>query len=408
MRCARARDTVRSMAAVDALLPPRQESIFTRAFVMLALAELAYFTADGVAIYTLPMYVTGPLGSDKAGAGLAFGAFALSALVLRPVAGRLCDIHGRLPVLLAGASLCAAGMFLTAHADTLPKVVALRLLLGIAEAAFFVACFAALADLAPPSRLGEALSYNSLSLYVGIALGPPLGEGLVERWGFTTAWYSAAGLAVVAALVVLSIGETRPRELSASEPGRFIHWKAVPITLGFFSGLVGMGGFLAFAPLHADEAGMRNTSIPLLVYGVAVVACRIVFSKVPDRLPSLPLAAAALAAIAAGLAVLALWVAPAGLILGTLLLAVGVAFCTPAFFSAIFATAEPSQRGAASGTATIALDLGIGGGPILLGLVAQDAGIAWAFGAAALVAAIGSAWTLSLQRQPRDDVMTGR
>jgi predicted MFS family arabinose efflux permease len=375
--------------------------MFTRAFVMLALAELAYFTAVGVSIYTLPLYVTGPLGSDRAGAGLAFGAFAISALVLRPVAGRLCDTRGRLPVLLTGAVLCAAGMLLTAHAGTLLEVVALRLLLGIAEAAFFVACFATLADVAPPSRLGEALSYNSLSLYIGIAFGPPLAERLVERWGFTTAWYAAAGLAVVAALVVLSIGETRPPEQSAGEPASLIHWKAVPIALGFFTGLVAMGGFLAFAPMQADAAGMRDTSIPLLVYGVAVVGCRIVFSKVPDRLPSLPLAAAALAAIAGGLATLALWVAPVGLILGTLLLAVGVTFCTPAFFAAIFATAKPSERGAASATASISLDLGIGGGPILLGLVAQGAGIPWAFGAAALVAAIGSAWTLSLRFRQR-------
>ena len=64
---------------------------------------------------------------------------------------------------------------------------------GVAEAAFFVAGFALLADLAPPSRMGEALSYNSLGLYLGIALGPPLGEaadravgvrrGLVRRHG---------------------------------------------------------------------------------------------------------------------------------------------------------------------------------------------------------------------------------
>ncbi len=70
---------------------PLASDCFTPAFVRLALADLAYFTAAGVAIYALPLYVTGPLGSDKAGAGLAFGAFAITALVLRPIAGRLSD-----------------------------------------------------------------------------------------------------------------------------------------------------------------------------------------------------------------------------------------------------------------------------------------------------------------------------
>jgi MFS family permease len=50
--------------------------------------------------------------------------------------------------------------------------VILRLLLGMAEALYFVAGFAALADLAPPGRAGEAQSFNSLAVYVGIATGP--------------------------------------------------------------------------------------------------------------------------------------------------------------------------------------------------------------------------------------------
>ena len=77
--------------------------LLTPAFLMLAVADLAYFTAAGVTIFALPLYVTGPLGSDEAGAGLAFGAFAVTALVLRPFAGRASDTRGRRPLLLGGA-----------------------------------------------------------------------------------------------------------------------------------------------------------------------------------------------------------------------------------------------------------------------------------------------------------------
>ena len=130
------------------------ERLLTAAFVRLTLADVAYFTATGVAIYTLPLWVTGPIGSDKSGAGLAFGAFAVSALILRPVAGRLADTRGRRPLLVGGALISAVGMLGTAYADNLVLVILLRLLLGVAEAAFFVASIAALADLAPPSRMG--------------------------------------------------------------------------------------------------------------------------------------------------------------------------------------------------------------------------------------------------------------
>ena len=178
--------------------PDNLERLVTPAFIRLALADLAYFTSAGVAIYALPLWVTGPVGSDESGAGLAFGAFAVSALILRPVAGRLADTWGRRPLLVGGALLSALLMLGTAYADSLVTVVLLRLLFGVAEAAFFVASLAALADLAPPTRMSEAVSYNSLGLYLGLAFGPPLGELLVRMAGFTAAWYGAAVLSLIA------------------------------------------------------------------------------------------------------------------------------------------------------------------------------------------------------------------
>ena len=388
-------------AQATSLPPTRQDGtdpLFTPSFVRLVVADMAYFTSAGVAIFALPLYVTGPVGSCEAGAGLAFGAFAVTALVLRPVTGRLSDAFGRRPFLVGGALLCAVTMVLTAHADSLGLVIALRLALGVAEAAFFVASLAALADLAPASRMGEAVSYNSLGLYLGLALGPPLGEVLIGSLGFTAAWYGAAGLALVAATVVCAIGETRVAMPAETGGKGLVHWPAVPPALGFFASVVAMGGFLAFGSLQADEVGLSSASLPLLVYGSVVVAGRVCFAKVPDRLPSLPLGAAALVAIAAGLLVMATWTAPVGLLIGTSLLALGVTFSTPAFFSAVFATATPAERGAASGTASAFLDLGIGGGPVLLGVVADAAGIRGAFAVAAAVALAGSVWTLCLTR----------
>lgn len=88
-----------------------------------------------------------------------------------------------------------------------------------------------------------------------------------------------------------------------------------------------------------------------------------------------------------------------------MLLGAGVALSTPAFFAAILATASTATRGAAAGTASISLDLGIGLGPILLGLVAHYGGVPGAFGVAAGIALVGSLWMAWLratqQIQPR-------
>lgn len=380
---------------------PHDTALFTRPFVLLAFADLAYFTSAGVAIYALPLFVTGPLGSNEAGAGIAFGAFAVSALVLRPFAGRLTDTWGRRPMMISGALIAALAMASTAAADSLAVVIALRLASGVAEAAFFVAALAALADLAPPSRMGEAISYNSLGLYLGLAFGPPLGEVLVETWSYQTAWFGAAVLAVLASVVVLGIPETR-HALGAAEAGHaMIHRRAVPAALAFLTSLLAVGGFLSFSALHAHDVGLAGTSVPLFLYGLVVVFCRIAFAKVPDRLAPLPLGAAALSAIAAGLMTMAIWTTPAGMLVGVVVTAVGVTFSTPAFFSAIFATAEPSERGAASGTASLAIDIGLGGGPIALGFVASAAGIPSALVFGSAIALVGVLGTLLLHTRTR-------
>src|SRR5688572_24045897 len=384
----------------EELVPP----LFTRGFVALGVADLAYFVSVGVAIHTLPLYATGPVGSDEAGAGLAFGAFGVTALLCRPIAGRLSDVHGRKPLLVFGALLAAAGMVMLPYVDTLIGVVAIRLLQGVAEASFFVAGFALLADLAPPARLGEALSYNSLGLYLGIAFGPPLGEIVVEHWGYTEAWWVAGALAVAAAVIVRWVPEV-PGE-GGDGHGKLIHRPGLPASLGFFASLAAISGFLAFASLWSEEVGLDNTSLALGVYGGVIVVCRVAFAKVPDRLPSLPLAAGSLVAIAAGLAVIVGWQTEAGLLTGVVVMAVGVTFSTPAFFAAIFATATPGERGAAAGTASAFIDLGLGFGPIALGLVARQQDLSWAFGAGCAFALIGAAWTALLAHRARFAVDT--
>jgi predicted MFS family arabinose efflux permease len=389
------------MLSTARVRPDNRERLVTPAFIRLAVADLAYFTSTGIAIYTLPLWVTGPVGSDKSGAGLAFGVFYVAALLLRPVAGRLADTRGRRPLLIAGALISALGMLGTAYADSLVPLVLLRLLLGVAEAAFFVASIATLADLAPPSRMAEATSYNSLGLYLGLAFGPPIAELLVMAAGFSAAWFGAAALSLIAVVVAAGIKDVRSRSASTDPPARLILWKAVPPALGFFASVVAMGAFFAFGSLQANAVGLTPVSTPLFVYGVVVVAGRLLLARVLDRFPALLLGAIALAIIGAGVMIVALWSTPIGMVLGAAVFGFGVTLSTPAFFSAIFATAQPNERGAASGTASVFLDLAVGGGPILLGLAAQAAGIPFAFSVAAAVALAGCVWILALFRMWR-------
>ena len=163
-----------------------------------------------------------------------------------------------------------------------------------------------------------------------------------------------------------------------------------------------MGGFFAFVAIYAtDDLGLSGSGEVLLLFGLIVVVTRIAFAKLPDRVSPFRLGAVALAFCATGLGTAAVFVGVPGLLVGAALLAVGVAFTTPAIFAAIFARVPASERGAASGTASLFIDLGFGGGPMLLGIVAGSAGIPAAFLVAALIAAVGAAGSalLSVDRR---------
>jgi MFS family permease len=383
----------------------RPDTLFTPAFVALTLSDLAYFIAAGALIGVTPFFVTGPLGGGPAAVGLAVGAFSLTTLVLRPLAGRWADRHGRRPLLVGGAGLFA--LLVVGHllVTDLAWLVVLRLLLGAAEALYFVAGFAALADLAPPGRAGEALSYNSLSLYVGIAAGPILGEALLGWGGFPLVWAGDGVLLAVAALLAARVPETLRPTSGPSPPAPLIHPAALVPGLGLFLGVAVVGGFLAFASLHAARLGLHLWSTVLGLFGVVVVACRILFARLPDRVPPLRLAAAALGASAAGLVLIAAVPAAWSLFIGAGLLAIGSAFLTPAVFAAIFSRVPPSERGSAAGTASVFIDVGLGGGPVVLGLVAAASGLPAAFLTAAGLAAAGAV-LLASRPIPRAPVRT--
>jgi predicted MFS family arabinose efflux permease len=380
-------------------------TLFTPAFIALLVSGLAYFTTGGMEIPLAPLFAARVLGGDEIGVGIAVGALALTALFLRPIAGRTSDRWGRRPLLVGGALLYAAATAAHAVAPDLAVLVGLRLVLGVAEAFFFVAALAAMADLAPPGRTGEAISFYSLSLYLGIALGPLLGQALLNLGGFTLAWLGAAVLALLAAVLATRIPETRRAMETDDQPVvPLIHRASIGPGLAQLSGIAAMAGFFAFVALHAEAIGFVDWSLVLLEFGGIVIATRLVFAKLPDRVPPYRLGSAALVLTAAGIAIVALVPDSLGLLIGAAILAVGVAFTTPAFFSAALSRAAPNERGAAMGTMSVSIDLAFGAGPLVFGLVAAAGGIPAAFLAGAALALIGAVGVVAVLLRPASTV----
>lgn len=350
-------------------------SLLTPSFVALAVVDLLYFTAAGVLLAATPLFARDVLGAGNAGVGVVIGAFGVTTLLTRPFAGRAADRHGRRALLVVGAG--AVGLLTLAHllVDSVPALVGLRLLLGVAEALFIVAGFAALADLAPPGRSGEALSFNSLALYLGIALGPGLGQVIIEGAGFAAAWVVAAALFGVSAVVIVVLVPETLEQPDDPVPSALVSRAALWPAFLLFAGVAATGGFLGFGVLHAREVGLAAWGLAPLVFGATVVTLRIAFATLPDRTEPMRLAATALLLDAAGLVVMGAVATPAGVLAGALLLGVGSAFLTPAVFTAVFSRVTAAQRGSAAATTTVLIDFGLSGGPLVVGLAAAGIGL---------------------------------
>jgi MFS family permease len=79
-----------------------------------------------------------------------------------------------------------------------------------------------------------------------------------------------------------------------------------------------------------------------------------------------------------------------GLLAGTALLALGMAFVTPAVFAATLARLPSHERGSGMATVSVFIDLAFGAGPILVGFVAGLVSIAAGFAAVGILAAIAA------------------
>ena len=81
---------------------------------------------------------------------------------------------------------------------------------------------------------------------------------------------------------------------------------------------------------------------------------------------------------------------PAGLIAAAILIGLGTALLTPSVFALVFARAPAHLRGSAAATTSIFIDLGLSGGPVLVGLLAAAASLPMAFLASALLPVVGA------------------
>jgi MFS family permease len=368
----------------------KRPQLVTPAFVLVVLSTFGYFLCVGMLMPVFPRFIEGPLGGSDVAVGVSGGAFSLTAVILRPFAGRAGDRLGRRPLMVVGSAIVAAAVALNTVVSSLGVLMLLRLMSGVGEALFFVGAAAAVNDLAPEERRGEAVSLFSLALYGGISFGPIIGESVLGDGRFSSVWWLAAASGAVAMLLALRVSDARPERRAAGAPGaRIIHPAAILPGLVLFCTVWGFAAFSSFVSLYALELGMSGSRFVFFTYSFTVLLIRLFGARIPDLLGSRRAATIATSTVAAGMAIMSVWRSPAGLYVGAFVFGIGQAFAFPALMTLAVRGAPASERGAVVGTYSAFVDLAFGIGALSLGPVAHGLGYPETFAVSSFVAAAG-------------------
>jgi len=129
-------------------------------------------------------------------------AYLVSSTVLVPIYGKLSDIYGRKPILLAGITLFLLGSVLCGISQTTLGLILGRVVQGTGSASLFTSAFAVVADLFPPAVRGRYTGmFGGVWGFASVA-GPLAGGFLTDRLGWHWVFFVNVPVGVVAAAFI--------------------------------------------------------------------------------------------------------------------------------------------------------------------------------------------------------------
>ena len=218
-------------------------------------------TIPVVSIYALSFGVTATL------VGLLFTAFALGRVLVTIPAGRLADRWGRRILMIGGMLLVSVSAFGQGIANEYFQLLIFRLFQGMGSAMFMSVSFLVVADLTMPEERGRVTSIFQGSIMIGLAVSPALGGIIANNIGLKAPFFLYSSLAFLTALFVWrflpeTLGESTHTNGGLNE--KVDESKSSSTTRELLTDrnfiLISLAAFLIFV----GRAGARDTILPLL------------------------------------------------------------------------------------------------------------------------------------------------
>jgi len=372
-------------------MPFTPPGLLGRRFWLLFAASTLVCTTTGTVTPALPQYIQNDLGHSATVVGIVVGAASVLSVIANPVLGWITDRAGRRRMGMAGAVLGVVGMGVLLPAGSLWNVVGGRALFGIGAIALNVALTAWVVDAARADARGRTLGMFGISVWIGLAAGPQIGQTLLHGYGFAAVWLACAAMQV-GAFGCVAAAPRRPRiivvDRTPQKWGPVVAATARPSVIAA-AAWTGESILMSFLILHLVDRGVPPTgptgaAAVFAVFSASVVGFRLLLGARVDRWRPQATAAGALAATTAGYVVLAVASSFPVAAIGAALLGCGFSPLYPALLMLTTGRLHPNSRAAGLGVFTSGVELGLAVGVFVGGVLVDRAGGGAAmFGAAA-------------------------
>jgi EmrB/QacA subfamily drug resistance transporter len=131
-------------------------------------------------------------------------AYLVASTIMVPIAGKLGDLFGRKPFLLAGMIGFVAASALSGQSHGMLELVVFRTIQGIFGGMLFATVFAVIGDLFPPSQRARLAGLFGAVFGLSSIVGPTAGGYITDTWGWRWVFYVNLPVGLIAVLLVLA------------------------------------------------------------------------------------------------------------------------------------------------------------------------------------------------------------
>ena len=352
--------------------------IYSSQFWLLCTSSLLFFASFNMLIPELPEYLTNLGGAEYK--GLIISLFTLTAMLSRPFSGKLADKIGRVPVIVVGSVVCFACSLVYPLVSTVAGFLMLRFVHGFSTGFTPTGTAAYLSDVIPAERRGEAMGLFGTFGSLGMAGGPALGGALGNSFGLDAVFYSSSAMGLISVMILMGIKETLNEKhkygiglLKVSKEDLFEPRVLAPCLV---MGLLGFsyGTSMTLIPDFGEYVGIKNRGLVLTYMTIASLFIRLVGGKASDRYGRQPVLLVCAFFIVVSMMIVGFAQTGLQLILGFTLYGLANGTSSPTLIAWATDLSDPKFRGRGVASVYIFMELGIGIGAFVSGILyANDA-----------------------------------